>query len=88
MLLKKNGAGNRREPSVFVYGRNYMKRKFTLCPRCGGEIEIFEDTDKGDIVSCDGCEREFEVASRRPIHLNLLGPKDKYDAYDGEDENR
>lgn len=63
-----------------------MKRKFTICPMCGGEIEIFEDTNEGDILSCDECGREFEVASRKPIKLNLLDPDDEFDAYDEDDE--
>jgi alpha-aminoadipate carrier protein LysW len=63
-----------------------VKRKFTICPMCGGEIEIFEDTDEGDMVSCDECGREFEVASRKPIKLNLSDPDDEFDAYDEDDE--
>jgi lysine biosynthesis protein LysW len=68
-----------------------MKRKFVICPECDGEIEVSESAHVGDIVSCDECEREFEVVSRKPVKLKLSDAGDEYDDDEEDyedDENR
>ena len=31
------------------------------CPDCGAELDVPEDTEKGEILSCPGCGLELEV---------------------------
>ena len=48
------------------------KRKVVKCPACGERIEISKDTERGDTVYCEECDREFKVVSLKPIKLEPL----------------
>jgi len=40
-----------------------------VCPLCEGEIEM-EDVEEGEIVECEECGAELEVASLDPPRLS------------------
>jgi alpha-aminoadipate carrier protein LysW len=31
------------------------------CPDCGGEMEVPDDTENGEIISCPSCGLELEI---------------------------
>ncbi|MCI0485500.1 MAG: lysine biosynthesis protein LysW [Blastocatellia bacterium] len=41
------------------------------CPECDAEVQVDEDTDKGDIVECHECGAVLEVVGLDPIELDL-----------------
>lgn len=41
------------------------------CPECEAEVQVDEDTDKGDVVECDDCGTALEVVGLDPIELDV-----------------
>jgi alpha-aminoadipate/glutamate carrier protein LysW len=41
------------------------------CPECEAEVQVDEDTDKGDVVECDDCGTQLEVVGLDPIELDV-----------------
>jgi alpha-aminoadipate carrier protein LysW len=41
------------------------------CPECEADVQVDEDTDKGDIVECSDCGVMLEVVGLDPIELDL-----------------
>ncbi|PWU24268.1 lysine biosynthesis protein LysW [Candidatus Cerribacteria bacterium 'Amazon FNV 2010 28 9'] len=49
-----------------------------LCPECEETIELFSDTQRGEIVSCPVCGAEFEVTRTEPtVTLELTKPDEE-----------
>lgn len=47
--------------------------KKTMCPKCYNPIEVPSPVRVQDVVSCKKCKNEFEVLTKVPITLGLLG---------------
>jgi alpha-aminoadipate carrier protein LysW len=41
------------------------------CPECGAKVEVAADVLANEILSCEGCSAELEVASVDPLELEL-----------------
>ncbi len=41
------------------------------CPECGGEIEVGDNVEQGEIVPCPDCGADLEVLSVGPVVLGL-----------------
>ncbi len=41
----------------------------TKCPKCDGKITLAENTEVGEILTCDECSAELEVKSLEPVEL-------------------
>ena len=41
----------------------------TECESCGYEIEIPEDAEAGELLSCHDCGKEYEIKSINPVKL-------------------
>jgi len=41
------------------------------CPECDAEVQVDEDTDKGDVVECSDCGTQLEVVGLDPIELDV-----------------
>ncbi|HKG23832.1 MAG TPA: lysine biosynthesis protein LysW [Blastocatellia bacterium] len=41
------------------------------CPECDTEVQVDEDTDKGDVVECSDCGTVLEVVGLDPIELDV-----------------
>jgi lysine biosynthesis protein LysW len=39
------------------------------CPCCDEEVELDDDIELSEVVSCKNCEHELEVASLEPLLL-------------------
>jgi lysine biosynthesis protein LysW len=50
--------------------------KNVKCPACGGKIKIYYDHEPGDEVSCEDCEKEFQIMSIKPVMLESFDPLD------------
>ena len=50
-------------------GINAMPRG--TCPECEAEVQVDEDSDKGDVVECDDCGTQLEVVGLDPIELDV-----------------
>jgi alpha-aminoadipate/glutamate carrier protein LysW len=51
------------------HGGNNMPRG--SCPECEAEVQVDEDTDKGDVVECSDCGTQLEVVGLDPIELDV-----------------
>ena len=47
------------------------------CPECEADLQIDEDTDKGDIIECDDCGSQLEVIGLDPLELELALEEDE-----------
>ncbi len=56
----------------------------TRCPDCGVNIDIEEEVEQGDTISCPECDVDLEVVSANPVELRLA--KD-FDEDEDEDED-
>lgn len=61
------------------------------CPLCDGAIDVEEDElDEGDILACDECGAEIQVAGVNPLELEAAEEEEEMDDeegdLDGEDE--
>ena len=57
------------------------------CPECDADLDVDEyDVDKGDIVSCPDCGKNFEVAGTSPLELEEL-EEDEDEDDEEEDED-
>ena len=52
------------------------------CRVCDEDIAIEYYLDRGDLVTCDGCNSEFVIKSRSPVVLFLLVEEDEDDEGD------
>ncbi len=43
-----------------------------ICPDCGKEIDVLEETMIGDIIECDQCGTEVEILSIQPLKYKEL----------------
>ena len=41
------------------------------CPECDADVQVDEDTDKGDVVECEDCGTQLEVVGLDPIELDV-----------------
>jgi alpha-aminoadipate carrier protein LysW len=41
------------------------------CPECGGNLNLGEDVEIGEIVQCEECSVELEVKKIKPLTLEL-----------------
>jgi alpha-aminoadipate carrier protein LysW len=59
------------------------RRKETMprgtCPECDADVQVDEDTDKGDVVECDDCGVQLEVVGLDPIELDLAVEEEEDD---------
>ncbi len=58
--------------------------KTRKCPSCRGPIKIFRESEPGDEVFCEDCEREFSILSIDPIQLEPIELYDDYYFEEGE----
>ncbi len=58
----------------------------TRCPDCGVNIDIEEEVNQGDTVSCPECDADLEVVSTNPVELRLA--KDLDEDEDESDETK
>lgn len=63
-----------------------MKTRMGKCPECGGEVEIYGDMEKGDIIDCDECGIELEITSLKPIKLVDASDDEDYEDEDEDDD--
>ena len=55
------------------------------CPECDADVQVDEDTDKGDVVECDDCGTTLEVVGLDPIELDVSAQEEEED-WEEEDE--
>ncbi|MDB5078481.1 MAG: lysine biosynthesis protein LysW [Chloroflexi bacterium] len=48
------------------------------CPECGGDVNLNENVEKGEIVQCPDCGAELEVVKINPVEL-ALAPEEEED---------
>lgn len=49
------------------------------CPECDSEVQVDEDSDKGDIVDCADCGATLEVVGLDPIELDVAVEEEEED---------
>ena len=49
----------------------------TRCPDCGVNIDIEEEVELGDAISCPECGADLEVVSTNPVELRLAKDSDE-----------
>ena len=49
----------------------------TRCPDCGVNVDIGEEVEQGDAVSCPECDVDLEVVSTNPVELRLAKDSDE-----------
>jgi alpha-aminoadipate carrier protein LysW len=49
------------------------------CPECDAEVQVDEDTDKGDVVECSDCGTQLEVVGLDPIELDVAVEEEEED---------
>ncbi len=49
----------------------------TRCPDCGVNIDIEEEVNQGDAISCPECGADLEVVSTNPVELRLAKDSDE-----------
>ncbi|HST22341.1 MAG TPA: lysine biosynthesis protein LysW [Blastocatellia bacterium] len=49
------------------------------CPECGEDVQVDEDTDKGDVVECEVCDTQLEVVGLDPIELDVAVEEEEED---------
>ena len=57
-----------------------MSREGTVahCPECEAELELEDDVEKGEIVTCSDCGVDLEVVGMDPVELDLA-PEEEED---------
>ncbi len=60
----------------------------TRCPDCGVNIDIEEEVEQGDTVSCPECDVDLEVVSTNPVELRLAKDFDEDEDEDESDETK
>ena len=55
------------------------------CPACDALVEIEEDVEEGEIVTCPECSEDLEVVNTNPIELELIEEEEEL-AEEEEDE--
>jgi alpha-aminoadipate carrier protein LysW len=58
-------------------GRKHMPRG--TCPECEADVQVDEDTDKGDSVECSDCGTLLEVVGLDPIELDVAVEEEEED---------
>ncbi|GIX47014.1 MAG: lysine biosynthesis protein LysW [Candidatus Tectimicrobiota bacterium] len=48
------------------------------CPECGAIIEVDEELEEGEIISCTDCGADLEVINDDPLEL-ALAPEEEED---------
>ena len=48
------------------------------CPECEAELELQDDVEKGEIVTCSDCGADLEVVGMAPVELDLA-PEEEED---------
>lgn len=48
------------------------------CPECEAELELGDDVEKSEIVTCSDCGADLEVVSMDPMKLDLA-PEEEED---------
>ncbi|HEV8483022.1 MAG TPA: lysine biosynthesis protein LysW [Blastocatellia bacterium] len=49
------------------------------CPECDSEVQVDEETDKGDVVECPDCGTALEVVGLDPIELDVATEEEEED---------
>ncbi len=60
----------------------------TRCPDCGVNIDIEEEVEQGDTVTCPECSVDLEVVSTNPVELRLAKDLDEDEDEDESDETK
>ncbi len=60
----------------------------TRCPDCGVNIDIEEEVNQGDTLSCPECDVDLEVVSTNPVELRLAKDLDEDEDEDESDETK
>ena len=55
------------------------------CPECDEDVYVDAESEQGDVVSCDECGANLEVAGLDPIELDLSQDSDKDDLDENEE---
>ncbi len=56
------------------------------CPDCGVNIDIEEEVEQGDTVSCPECDVDLEVVSTNPVELRLANDFDEDESDETKDD--
>jgi alpha-aminoadipate carrier protein LysW len=70
-----NCAGQRGETTT----EEERKMPRGTCPECDAEVQVDEDTDKGDVVECSDCGTQLEVVGLDPIELDVAVEEEEED---------
>jgi lysine biosynthesis protein LysW len=62
-----------------------LKEDTAKCPNCGEIIEVDIFSEKGDVITCDVCDAELEIAGKHPLSFKVLSSPDVYEEYGDED---
>ena len=49
------------------------------CPECDSEVQVDEETDKGDVIECPDCGTALEVVGLDPIELDVAAEEEEED---------
>jgi alpha-aminoadipate carrier protein LysW len=49
------------------------------CPECDSEVQVDEESDKGDVVDCPDCGTTLEVVGLDPIELDVATEEEEED---------
>ena len=44
--------------------------KACKCPKCDADLELADDVEVGEIITCDECSAELEVKNLEPVELD------------------
>ncbi|MBZ5552279.1 MAG: lysine biosynthesis protein LysW [Acidobacteriia bacterium] len=53
------------------------------CPECDAEIEVPEEIEKGEIVTCPDCGIELEVVGLDPVEFELAPGDEDEEEWEG-----
>ena len=60
------------------------------CPECENDLDLeLDEVEEGDVVACEECGTEYEVAGVEPLELSRVGDEgddDEDELYDEEEE--
>jgi alpha-aminoadipate/glutamate carrier protein LysW len=53
----------------FIFICYFIFPMTTKCPKCDANLNLSDDVEVGEIITCDECSAELEVKSLDPIEL-------------------
>ena len=63
-----------------------MSKKYLVsCPECGDELELDYFYEKGDVITCYGCDCELEIVSLKPLKFRVV--KEDFEEKEEDDDS-